>query len=271
MTEETAVGSGAEGLSIIMKKLLIMVVAMAITCEPKWVFAQDKDVRALASDFSDALIKSGKKSAAVVDFTDLNGCVTELGRYLAERLSVSMASSGRGVEVVDRNHIKVLLQEHKLNSSGIIDPATAQKLGQIAGVQVLVAGTLTPFGDSIEVAVKALDSATANIITASTANVAKTKAIEELLGRGVVGGCPSMPAETGGGTGDLAQTPAVATVLEKFSFEPVSCRFPTADLNKATREGQLQSLACTLRVTNLAEVARNEGSGRQCSARRPPA
>jgi hypothetical protein len=37
----------------------------------------------------------------------------------------------------------------KLASSGIIDPATARKLGEVAGVDCLVSGSLTLLGDSV--------------------------------------------------------------------------------------------------------------------------
>ena len=86
---------------------------------------QDKELQALADNFADMLVKASKKSAAVVDFTDLQGNVTELGRYLAEQISVALVVTGRGLEIVDRTHLRALLQEHKLGTAGIIDPATA--------------------------------------------------------------------------------------------------------------------------------------------------
>jgi hypothetical protein len=71
-----------------------------------------------------------------------------------------------------------------------MDPQTARKLGQIAGVDALVTGTITPFGDSIRLSVKILDTATARVIGASSGDIAKTKAIEELLARGIETGTP---------------------------------------------------------------------------------
>ena len=198
--------------------------------------AQDKDVRALASTLADGLSKSSKKSVAVVDFNDLQGNVTELGRYLAEQLSVALATSNKGIEVVDRTHLKTLLQQNKLGSSGIIDPATARKLGQIAGVDVLVTGTLTPFSDSVQLAVKALDAATAHIVTAATADIAKTKAIEELLGRSV----------PGGGRSGSGSTPAVAPSVQKQTVKGLEL-----ELTACRHRGD--KMICELRVKNLLE------------------
>jgi hypothetical protein len=120
----------------------------------------------------------------------LQGCVTELGRFVAEELSASLAESGKGIQIVDRTNLRVILQENKLAATGIIDPSTARRLGQLAGVDSLITGTLTPFGDSVRVAVKVIDSATAKIIAAARGDIARTKAIDDLLSRGVTGGCP---------------------------------------------------------------------------------
>jgi curli biogenesis system outer membrane secretion channel CsgG len=126
--------------------------------------AQGPEVGPLAAALSKSISASGRKTAAVVDFTDLQGCVTELGRYLAEDLSVGLASDARGFEVIDRTNLKVILQEHHLASTGIIDPETARKLGQIAGVDTLVTGTIAPLGDVIHVSAKALDTNAAMIL-----------------------------------------------------------------------------------------------------------
>jgi TolB-like protein len=147
--------------------------------------AYEKEIRSLSTIMAENIAKADKKSIAVVDFTDLQGNVTELGRFLAEEFSVALAGAGKGFEVVDRTHLKTILKEHKLSITGVIDPTTAKKLGQIAGVDALVTGTITPFGDSVRISVKILDTATAKVIGASSGDIPKTKAIEELLTKGI--------------------------------------------------------------------------------------
>ncbi len=145
--------------------------------------AYQQEVRSTAAKLSEKITKSGKKTVAVVDFTDLQGNATELGRFLAEQMSVALASEATSFEVIDRTHLKALMAEHKLSATGLIDPQTARKLGQIAGVQVLVTGTLTAFGDSVSLATKALDASTAKMLAATSVDIPKTKAVEELLAK----------------------------------------------------------------------------------------
>jgi TolB-like protein len=147
--------------------------------------AYEDEIKSLTADLAKKITGAGKKVVAVVDFVDLQGNVTELGRFLAEELSVSLASSDNGFEVVDRTNLKAIIKESKLSLTGLIDPATAQKIGKIAGTDALITGTLTPFGDSVRLAVKVLDTGTAKIITASTINIAKTKAIEDLFSNSI--------------------------------------------------------------------------------------
>jgi len=148
-------------------------------------FAYEGEIKDISAKMAGEIATAGRKTIAVADFTDLQGNVTELGRFLAEEFSVCLAGSDARFEVVDRIHLKSIITEHKLSATGMIDPSTARKLGKIAGVQALITGTVTPFGDNVRLTVKILDTETAKIIGASTANLAKTKAIEELLARGI--------------------------------------------------------------------------------------
>src|SRR5262245_23781666 len=127
---------------------------------------QPNELRSLANSLAEDIASSGKRSIAVVDFTDLQGNPTALGRYLAEEFSVALARTRKGLQVIDRTHLKAILAENKLGSTGLIDPATARRLGQIAGAEALLTGSMTPFSESVRIAVKVLATDTARIIAA---------------------------------------------------------------------------------------------------------
>lgn len=210
-----------------MRKLVfvIFVSLTFILSYPAVSTAYENEIRSLSNAMADNIAKAGKKRIAVVDFTDLQGNITELGRFIAEELSVAIAGAGKGFEVIDRTHLKTILQEHKLVISGLIDSATAKKLGQIAGVEALITGTITPFGDSIRLSAKILDTATARVIGASSENIARTKAIEELMGRGI---------ETTSGIASPSQAkPKALAKVEAygFVFEVESCKLEFSGRN----------------------------------------
>jgi TolB-like protein len=221
----------------------ILPVFMILTTVSSLVRGQQTELRTLASGLAEDIQASGKKTIAVVDFTDLQGNPTELGRYLAEELSVAMARTHKGFEVIDRAHLKAILTEHKLAASGLIDPATAKRLGQISGADVLLTGTMTPFSESVRVAVKALATDTARIIGADTTELPKTATIIELIGRGVGGKETASSAppsrvvnESGSGSAPPPGNPVVMN--EEFQYEILSC------------SGIANAVKCKLRITN---------------------
>jgi hypothetical protein len=110
-------------------------------------------------------------------------------------------------------------------------------LGQIAGVDAIVTGTLTPFGDTVRLTLKVLDTATARIVAATTVEIPKTKAIEELVARGV-GDARSSPPQP------ERQKPRPA------AFEPIRVRVNdhVFELKRCTRSGE--SLQCEILITN---------------------
>jgi TolB-like protein len=173
----------SEVISMNKRTLSICGAAMFLSMLVSSAFGYEKEIEQLSSAMAEKIADKGKKTVAVVDFTDLEGNVTQLDRFIAEEFSVALAGAGKGFRVIDRTHLKSIIKEHKLSATGLIDPEAARKLGKIAGVDALVTGTLTPFGDNVRLTVKVLDSETADIIDSAKSNFAKTQAINELLGK----------------------------------------------------------------------------------------
>lgn len=217
--------------------LLTLLTLTAVVVPTAPASAYEQQITDQAQAIAEELANSETRTLAVVDFTDLQGNVTELGRFLAEELSVALTglgNPGEGIEVVDRIHLKALLREHQLSLSGLLDPETAREVGQIAGVGALVTGTVTPLGDSVRLAVKVLHTESARIVTSTTANVPKTRAIEELLGREIVSGVTGQAQTASSNNQRSEQRRKEAGFLFK--------------LRRCTLSGE--TLTCSLTVTN---------------------
>jgi TolB-like protein len=199
-----------------------------------------QDMKPLSSTLARNISAAGRKTVAVIDFTDLQGNVTELGRFLAEELSIALVNDAKGFEVIDRTHLKVILQEHRLATTGLIDPQTARKLGQIAGVDTLVSATITPLGDSIRISAKVLDTDTAKMVAASATDIPKTKAIEDLLNKGV-------STVRGGTLSGASETPN-QSAAKLPNFETESYRVNIGSVRKSG-----SNIAVTLTFENVSE------------------
>lgn len=212
----------------------------------------DQQLQAVCKSLSARLISQGKTTAAVVDFTDLTGHVTALGRFVAEELSGCLVSETTELQVIERLRLGAVLKEQKLGESPVIDPATAKKLGEIVGAQAIVTGTLTPFGESVRLSVRALDVATARVVAAAAADIPKTRAIEGLLVDNQNGGAERKQQADSQGTannavvrplGSATGAAPVATWAQQQTLAGVVWQ-----LMECRKEGLL--VACRMMVSN---------------------
>lgn len=191
--------------------------------------------------------KQQVKTIAVLDFTDLQGTVTELGKFLAEELSADLVMGQKQFDVIDRANLKRLLDENKLSRSGLVDPEAIKRLGKMAGADALVTGTVTPLGNTLRVSARIINTETARIVGAAQVNVDKTPEISELLrARVVESGSSGTVAAPSIPTGS-ARTP---TRKVKLTYEDKSFRATVASASFDKSSNQMTLL---IDFTNLLE------------------
>ena len=165
--------------------------------------AQDMDTELanLTEKLATQIKDQGKKKIAVIDFTDLQGGTSELGKYIAEQLNVNFVMTKRDFSILDRANLKSILAEHKLTATGLIDPDNAKKLGQFAGVDALILGSIIPKGTNISITAKIITTDTAEIVGAARAQFAADDNVQKLVSQ----------QTAAGGTGSLSDDSAKVT------------------------------------------------------------
>jgi hypothetical protein len=147
----------------------------------------NQEIAGLADRINKSLVAQGYKNAAALDFTDIQGRPTELGRFLSDQLVVELVMLG-GTSVADRANIKSILAEHKLSEEGLVNPANAKKLGEFAGVDAILTGSLSETDTGWELLVKAISTQSAKIVAAGRLAFPKTSANQLSGNRSVSGG-----------------------------------------------------------------------------------
>jgi len=142
----------------------------------------DKKISMLSDSVAKKINDRGKTKVAVWDFTDADGNVTNLGKYLSEEISVNLTNAAQTFSVMDRNHLNTILREHKLNSEGFIDANTAKELGKMNAVDAIVTGTVIVFNDKLKLTIKVLDTETALIIAATKGDLPIDEDVASFLG-----------------------------------------------------------------------------------------
>jgi curli biogenesis system outer membrane secretion channel CsgG len=197
---------------------LFAVILCAVLCG-QIVRAQDMDaaITKLTEDVAAKIKENGNKKVTVLDFTDLEGSSSELGKYIAEQLTVDFVMTKRDFAVLDRANRKRILEELKLNVSGLVNPENAKKLGSFSGVDALIFGTITPVGTNINVTVKIITTDTSEVVGGAKAKFQTDDTVQKLT---------SKPATDAGDAGadEAKPKPAIVKTLGDLRVDLESLR-----------------------------------------------
>jgi TolB-like protein len=123
------------------------------------------------------------KRIAVIPFTSAsNNKIAQDGFIVAERLSTEIVNIKK-FEVVERNVLYKVLEELKLQQSGVVDQTMAKEIGKILSVDALVTGTLIEVDDEIEVNARLIRTDTAEVIKATKVRIKKDWGVSYALER----------------------------------------------------------------------------------------
>ena len=91
-----------------------------------------------------------KRRIGVVDFENKTTYgANRLGTSASDILITELAKSGKFI-VVERDKMNQVMAEQKLAMTGAIDPSTAAKVGRILGLNAIVTGAISQFGETTE-------------------------------------------------------------------------------------------------------------------------
>lgn len=125
----------------------------------------------LADKLSDGHDKLAIRKIAVLPFSYVDRHPSSDGAVISEKLITRIANEG-DLEIVERSLLAKVLEELKLQHSGIVDEASIKGLGKILGVEAVVAGTLTRLRDgSLEINSRLIKTESAAILAVASGNV----------------------------------------------------------------------------------------------------
>lgn len=100
-----------------------------------------------ALDLKNQSLEKGTITVALLPFT--NGTRTQNAEVNMSAYTLSALTNIKDpfLRVVDREHMMAILQEQKLQLSGVVDDATAVEVGKIVGAQVILTGTVLKYDE----------------------------------------------------------------------------------------------------------------------------
>jgi TolB-like protein len=146
-------------------------------------FAQgglEQRVAELSQQIATKMSAKQKTTIAVVEFTDLQGNVTDLGRFLAEELVTRLADLEK-FRVIERQLLAKIIAEQKLSLTGVVDPTSAKQLGKILGVDAIVSGTVTNLAQNVRVNARLISTQTGEVFAVAASDIFKDESVTGLL------------------------------------------------------------------------------------------
>ena len=167
-----------------------------------------------------------------------------LGEAAADELVTQLFRTG-AFSVIERSQLAAVLAEQDLGASGAVDPATAARIGQLLGAQLILTGSITQFsierrsggfrrlGLSVSRAESIVDVRLVNTTTGEIM-LAESGEGRKNFGGGFFGST-NFEREFDAGAAQEALRPAIETVVERIASQ--ASRF--ADLAPVTPPAQI--------------------------------
>ena len=177
----------------------------------------DTELTKLADNLAGQIKDHGNKKVTVLDFTDLDGNTSEIGKYVAEQLTVDFVMNKRDFSVLDRANLKRIMEEHQLTTSGLVDPENAKKLGMFAGVDAMIFGKIVPAVNKVNLTTTIVTTDKAEIIGGGKVVFTNDSTVQQLI----TTPAPNIKVSAGAGTAaDISDDkPKVVKTFGNFVVE----------------------------------------------------
>ncbi len=110
-----------------------------------------------------ALMKAAPDTRfAVLDFTDGAGSFTAYGKVVGDE-TFYRVSALKGIHLIERQKLGAILEEHRLEQSGLVSGDDRERLGRLLGVDILIMGSYVYEGDRVRVTGRYTDVKTGEI------------------------------------------------------------------------------------------------------------
>jgi hypothetical protein len=121
---------------------------------------------------------------AILPFSAKDTSVKDQGSKIADLLRGSLEADGR-FSMTKRENLQKILKELQFNDSGLIPRETQNRIGQLTGAEILIAGSVFKMEEKNYVVAKIIVVKTGKVIGCSVSGNGSTSALAKELGKKV--------------------------------------------------------------------------------------
>ncbi len=176
----------------------------------------DVQLDKLTSQLIKSLSEEKKSKIAIMEFPDLHGNTSELGKFIPEELTTRLFMTRR-FAVVERSLLNKVLEEQNLGMTGLVDISSAARVGKMLGVDAIVTGTITDMGHALRINARVIATETAGVFAVSSVSIEKDKHIVGMMER-----VSAMPGKKTGEVSSDEDSEQVAFRFSKIIVEDIN-------------------------------------------------
>ena len=167
----------------------------------------------LTNQIISSLDQNKKNKIAIMEFVNMQGKVSNMGKYISEELTTRLYLTGK-FEVIERQLLDKIIEEQKISLSGMIDESSAVELGRVLGVDAIASGTITDLGTSVKVNARLISAESGKLFSVASVEIPKSDKVKVLLSQSIA------TTEEDNGSLSISATPKNAVVTKNgFEFE----------------------------------------------------
>ncbi|MEA1986944.1 MAG: FlgO family outer membrane protein [Candidatus Marinimicrobia bacterium] len=144
----------------------------------------DSQLEILVAQIVNSLSENNKVKIGVMQFTDLQGNASNLGKYIAEELTTRLYLTKR-FDVVERQMMDKILEEQNLSLHGYIDIDSKVGVGKVLGVDAIVSGSITDLGEYIKINARLISPEDGKVFSVASVKILKDGVINKLMGQSI--------------------------------------------------------------------------------------
>lgn len=124
-------------------------------------------IPSLASDLSTKLEHRQIERLAILPFQALGQGSEVFAKHLTEEFSTALLDASSTIKVYERHQLDKVMNELKLQHSGLVDSSTTQQLGAFTGVEAIVIGEYAIVDKKVKLWIKVLETESAFQVAAA--------------------------------------------------------------------------------------------------------
>lgn len=167
----------------------------------------------MATQIVQRTANDGGSNVGISTFTHSDGTCSQLSNYISEFIVDSLFNAGQGqIDIIERSQLSAIFREMELVYDATIAPDTARRLGEIAGVDALVTGSLIEFGEVVKVQARLISTKDGKLFATARSDFPMIGTIGQMMEGRSRAACGFTDAK--GAPVETASAPASATTAQ---------------------------------------------------------